>query len=83
MACPKCADIIERPDLPHVVRQCEGCGRELRIHERGAHGIGFNVRKGDKVVIPADWLNPLKSSGQFSRYGLQWFAQQIAFDTFS
>jgi hypothetical protein len=22
-------------------------------------------------------LNPLKSTGQFSRYGLQWFAQQI------
>lgn len=81
MACPKCADVIERPDLPHVVRNCEGCGRELHIHEPGAHGIGFNVRKGDKVVIPGDWLklslNPLKSTGQFSRYGLQWFAQQI------
>lgn len=81
MACSKCADVVERPDLPHVIRQCEGCGRELRIHERGAHGIGFNVRKGDKVVIPGDWLklslNPLKSTGQFPRYGLQWFAQQI------
>jgi len=53
----------------------------LHIHEPGAHGIGFNVRKGDQVVIPKDWLklslNPLKSSGQFSRYGLQWFAEQI------
>jgi hypothetical protein len=32
-------------------------------------------------VIPKDWLklslNPLKSAGQFSRYGLQWFAEQI------
>ncbi|MGI6418224.1 MAG: Shedu anti-phage system protein SduA domain-containing protein [Thermoguttaceae bacterium] len=81
MACPKCADVVERPHLPHVVRQCEGCGRELCIHEPGAHGIGFNIRKGDKVVIPCDWLklslNPLKSIGHFSRYGLQWFAQQI------
>lgn len=81
MSCPKCEAIVERPDLPHVVRKCEGCGRELRIHERGPHGIGFNVRKGDQVVIPGDWLklslNPLKSSGQFSRYGLSWFAQQI------
>lgn len=81
MACQKCAEVVERPDLPHVVRTCEGCGRELHIHEPGAHGIGFNVRKGDKVVIPGDWLklslNPLKSTGQFSRYGLQWFAQQI------
>jgi hypothetical protein len=81
MACPKCAEVVERPDLPHVVRKCEGCGRDLHIHERGPHGIGFNVRKGDQVVIPSDWLklslNPLKSTGQFSRYGLQWFAQQI------
>lgn len=81
MACSKCADVVERPDLPHVIRQCEGCGRELRIHERGAHGIGFNIRKGDKVVIPGDWLklsmNPLKSTGQFYRDGLLWFAQQI------
>lgn len=81
MSCPKCEHIIERPDLPHVVRRCEGCGRELHIHELGAHGIGFKVQKGDQVVIPSDWLkfslNPLKSSGQFSRYGLQWFAEQI------
>ena len=81
MPCSKCEAIVERSDLPHVVRKCEGCGRELRIHERGPHGIGFNVRKGDQVVIPSDWLklslNPLKSSGQFSRYGLGWFAQQI------
>jgi hypothetical protein len=81
MACPKCADVVERPDLPHVVRKCEACGRDLHIQERGPHGIGFNVRKGDQVVIPSDWLklslNPLKSTGQFSRYGLQWFAQQI------
>lgn len=81
MTCPKCENIVERPDLPHTVRRCEGCGRELRIHEPGAHGIGFNIRKGDQVVIPEGWLklslNPLKSSGQFSRYGLQWFAEQI------
>ena len=84
MPCPKCEHVVERPDLPHVVRQCEGCGRELHIHEPGAHGIGFNVRKGDRVVIPKEWLtlslNPLKSRGQFSRYGLQWFAQQIHFE---
>jgi hypothetical protein len=84
MTCPKCEDIVERPDLPHAVRQCEVCGRELRIHEPGAHGIGFNIRKGDQVVIPEGWLkfslNPLKSSGQFSRYGLQWFAEQIHLD---
>lgn len=81
MPCPLCERITERPDLPHVIRKCDGCGRELHVHERGAHGIGINVRKGEQVVIPKEWLrlslNPLKSSGQFSRYGLQWFAEQI------
>jgi hypothetical protein len=84
MPCPQCESVVERPDLPHVVRQCGGCSRELRIHEPGQHGIGFKARKGDTVVIPRDWLtlslNPLKSRGQFSRYGLQWFAQQIHFE---
>jgi hypothetical protein len=41
----------------------------------------MQIRKGDQVIIPADCLrmslNPLKSSGHFSRYGLQWFAEQI------
>ncbi|MCL5801189.1 MAG: DUF4263 domain-containing protein [Gammaproteobacteria bacterium] len=41
----------------------------------------MQVRKGDVPVIPKDWLrlslNPLKSTGQLSRYGLQWFAEQI------
>lgn len=81
MPCPQCENTVERPDLPHVVRNCEGCGRPLHIHEPGAHGIGFKIRKGDQVVIPSNWLkfslNPLKSSGQLSRYGLQWFAEQI------
>jgi hypothetical protein len=84
MRCSKCEHIVERPDLPHVVRQCEGCGRDVHIHEPGPHGIGFNIRKGDQVVIPKEWLklslNPLKSSGQFSRYGLQWFAEQVHFE---
>lgn len=81
MTCAKCENIVERPDIPHVVRPCESCGRLLRIHEPGEHGKGMNIRKGDQVVLPSGWLklslNPLKSTGQFSRYGLNWFAQQI------
>ena len=81
MTCPKCNHIVERPDIPHVVRACEGCGRLPRIRQSGEHGIGFQICKGDQVVIPASWLrlslNPLKSRGQFSRYGLQWLAEQI------
>jgi hypothetical protein len=75
MSCPKCVGVVERPDVPHVIRTCEGYGRTLRIHEPGAHGKGLQVKKGDQVVIPADWLrlslNPLKTNAQFSRFGLQ------------
>jgi len=81
MTCPECAKFVERPDLPHVIRACPGCGRNLHIQERGEHGIGLKIREGDQFVIPAGWLkfsfNPLKSTGQFTRYGLQEFAKQI------
>lgn len=81
MSCSMCENIVERPELPHVVRKCVGCSRELHIHEPGAHGIGFNIAKGEQVVIPSNWLsfslNPLKSTGRFSRLGIQWFAEQI------
>lgn len=84
MACVECESVVERPDLPHVVRQCPGCERSLCIHEPGEHGIGFKIQKGDQVVIPQDWLkislNPLKSTGQLSRAGVQWFASLIHLD---
>ncbi len=84
MACPKCENIVETQNSPHVIRKCEGCGRELRMREPGKHGIGFEVRKGDQVVIPKGWLklslNPLKGGGRFTRYGLQWFAAMINLD---
>ena len=79
--CPQCRDITEQKNIPHVVRHCPGCGRELHVHEPGKHGRGFRIRKGDRVVVPNSWLkislNPLKSTGKFSRYGLNWFATQI------
>jgi hypothetical protein len=81
MTCAKCENVVERPDIPHVIQPCESCGRPLRIHEQGEHGIGMKIRKGDQVALPVGWLklslDPLKSSGRFSRYGLQWFATQI------
>lgn len=81
MSCAQCAHIVERPDLPHVIRRCAGCGRELRIHDPGKHGRGFKIEKGDRVVVPSEWLslsfNPLKNRGTFSRSGLQWFAELV------
>lgn len=81
MSCDLCKDIVEREDIPHLVRVCKGCGREMHLAERGAHGRGIKIEKGDKVVVPLSWLqispNPLKSVGTFSRSGLQWFAEQL------
>jgi hypothetical protein len=76
--------VVEYPDVPHVIRSCEGCGRAMRIVERGKHGKGIQIRKGDSFVIPAGWLklsaNPLKSTGRLTHAGLDWFAQLIFVD---
>lgn len=81
MTCEKCEHIVDRKDLPHCVRQCDGCGRTMYVHEPGEHGRGIRIREGDTFVIPSDWLkmsfSPLKSAGHFSRSGLQWFAKLI------
>jgi hypothetical protein len=81
MSCDVCKDVVERPDVPHVVRRCEGCGREMRISEPGEHGRGIRISAGDTFVVPGGWLkmsfNPLKSSGRFSRLGLEWFAKFV------
>jgi len=53
----------------------------MYIHEPLRHGKGLKVKKGEQFVIPKDWLtlslDPLKSRGHFTRYGLNWFAQRI------
>jgi hypothetical protein len=47
----------------------------------GKHGIGIEIQKGDQVVMPAGWLkiaaNPLKSTGQMTEHGLQWFSHLV------
>lgn len=81
MSCPSCASILERPDIPHVIRTCSGCGREMRVHESGPHGRGLQVRQGDRPTIPAGFLrmslDPLKSSGHLTKHGIHWLAQQF------
>lgn len=81
MECEACKNVVERPDLVHVIRKCEKCGREMRIHEPGEHGIGVRTQAGDQFVIPKGLLkfsfNPLKSSGHFYRPGLEWFAKLV------
>jgi hypothetical protein len=83
MACNACEKLKDITDLsrPYVVRTCGSCGRKIRLRTPGAHGIGFKVKKGDQVVLPAGFLtlsaNPLKGGGQFSSHGLKLFAEMV------
>lgn len=81
MTCELCRDVVEQPDVPHVIRKCRGCGREMRVVDPGKHGKGIELHKGDQFVIPKGWLkisaNPLKGIGHLSRAGLDWFAKLI------
>jgi hypothetical protein len=80
MSCSECADVIDRTDVPHVIREC-ACGRELHVVEPGDHGKGIRIRAGDRFTIPAGWLtfslNPLKSHGRLSRAGIDMLANQL------
>jgi hypothetical protein len=79
-SCEKIEDAAETGGL-YLVRACSECGRPIKLREPGKHGIGLQIQKGDRVVIPAGWLrlsaNPLKGIGQFSRLGLGRFAAYV------
>ena len=81
MTCPRCAHILDQPDLLHCIRVCDFCGREMRVHEKGKHGIGMEIMKGDRIALPPGFLkfsfDPTKSSGHFFKSGLQWFAKLL------
>jgi hypothetical protein len=82
MSCKQCDSLDDITDLsrPFVVRTCT-CGRKIKLRSPGAHGIGFKVEKGDEFTIPAGFItlsaNPLKGSGQFTSYGMNWFAEMV------
>ena len=66
MACGSRSAIQDAPETgePYVVRTCDDCGRKIRVRERGKHGIGIEVKKGDQFVLPEGFIqisaNPLK-----------------------
>ena len=51
------------------------------MRELGKHGIGIKIEKGDEFVLPSEFLkiaaNPLKSVGQLTQTGLDWFAKLV------
>ena len=82
--CDQCRDVVERPNVPHVVRKCRSCGREVRIVEPGEDGRGIRMVAGDTFVIPAGHIklafSPLQASGFLTRHGLDALAQHIFLD---
>ena len=83
MSCEACR-VIEAavdPNAPHVLRKCATCGSDYRALDRPKDGIGIDVKAGDRFILPAEFIriaaNPLKGSGQLSRAGLTWFAEQM------
>ena len=83
MVCGVCSTWNEIGDsqLPYVRRTCPECGRKVSVREPGAHGIGFQIQRGDEVILPPEFLtlsaNPLVGSGQFTRIGISWFAEMV------
>ena len=81
MSCSVCKDVVERTDVPHVIRRCSGCGRDMHVLELGEHGRGVFIRAGDRFVIPKGWLkmslNPLQSTGHLFKPGLDMMAQTL------
>lgn len=81
MGCLACKDVIERTDVPHVIRKCSGCGREMHMIEPGEHGKGIFIREGDRFVIPKGFikiaLNPLQSTGRLFKPGLDMMATNL------
>lgn len=82
MSCAECKDLVDIADLrwPYTIRTCT-CGREIKLRRLGEHGTGIKIEAGDRFVMPREFLvlaaNPLKSTGQFFRSGIPWFAELI------
>jgi hypothetical protein len=81
MACEVCADIVEHTNIPHVVKKCTGCGRELHVIQRGENNRGLIAHDGESIVIPSSWLhmsmNPLRTNMIMTRAGLEMIAAQF------
>lgn len=81
MACEKCNGVVEQVDIPHVVKKCPGCERELRVPPTpGPHGRGFTINPGETFSIPGAWIkpafNPLKSHMRLTRFGVDHLARE-------
>src|SRR4051794_32344161 len=83
MSCAICDELSRDTNraAPHVIRICTECGDEYPVVERGEHGIGIKVEKGERFIIPREFLklsaNPLKSSSHFTHSGIEWFAEMV------
>lgn len=81
MACKDCEKNFDQPDLPHYVKVCSSCGREMKINAYNKKKKGLVVPEGGQLVLPSSFLNislnPLKANGRFFRPGIKAFTELI------
>ena len=80
--CDQCGHSIVPLAIPYTERKCFDCDRTICVSEAHPNG-GMNVRSGDKVVLPKEFLkvslDPTASNGKLFRPGVSWFVQQLHF----
>lgn len=77
--CSQCGLSVVPLDQPHVARNCNTCGRETFLQERGEGG-GLVIRKGDRFTIPAGSLSMSldpSSRGRLFRPGLRFLLTKM------
>lgn len=77
--CSQCGLSVVPLDQPHAARNCDTCGRDTFVQERGDDG-GLVIRKGDRFTIPAGWLSislDPSSRGKLFRPGLRFLLKRM------
>ena len=82
--CPKCSGVVERSDIPHMIRKCPECGREMHVAEFDKDGKGMEILEGDRFVVPSGWLtlslNPILSRAHLFRPGIDMIVKSLFID---
>ena len=61
MTCDKCKERVDTEQHIHVVEQCEGCGRRIRVFRPGKHGLGMAITKGDQLGLTESFIRAIQS----------------------
>lgn len=78
--CPQCGKSCLPLKVPHISDECKECGRTVHFIRRGENGEGIHIRKGERFVMPAGFiqisLDP-SSNGRLARAGLPFLLNRL------